>query len=260
MPPLPSDPASDAAADLVPPAGPTLTIVAGDHQTATLMMTEHGFGMAQFQPISALLADGEGRPIPGKEVSWSVGETPGLMGVQLDPRGTSPCLVTTDAGGVATLAQMRGGSASAFYDHGPFTLVARCGTATAIATLEVNEPPLLIPTIISGDNQSVARSGSGPRGGEATFAPVKVRLAEASGAPVPGTPIAFEAIGTGSMSIRLDPGGLATIEVTTDADGIATLDRVGGASMVALGRTGEFKVVVTPPRTKSIMIHATVTD
>lgn len=239
-------------------ARPTLTTLAGGEQTATLVMTEHGFGMAVFQPISVLLKDAAGRPMPDVEVSWSVGETPGLMGVQMDPHGTSPCLVMTDADGVATLNKMRGNAASAFYDHGPFTVVARGGGASMSINLVVAEPPALVATIVSGDNQSVARTGTTVMGGEAVFAPVKVRLAEVSGNVVPGTPIAFEAIGPGSMSIRLGPGGLATTEVTTDADGIATLDLVGGAGMVCRGRAGEFKVVVTPPRTKSVVIHATV--
>src|SRR5262249_29295275 len=108
---------------------PTLMIIAGDEQTAELQMTEHGFGMALFQPVSVLLRDADGVPLAGELVEWSVGETPGIMGVQMDPHGTAPCIVVTDADGVATLNRMQGHAASAFYDHGPFTLVARHGAA-----------------------------------------------------------------------------------------------------------------------------------
>jgi hypothetical protein len=240
-----------------PTAGHTLSIMAGDDQTAALVMTDHGFPMATFDPVEVSLRDAGGAPLAGLAVAWSVGETPGNMGVQMDPRGTSPCIVLTDEHGVATLDKMRGRSASAFYDYGPFTLVARHGAASVAAHLAVAPPLILRPKIASGDNQSVARSGDRVPGGEAVFGPVRIQLKDTEGALAPGVPVVFEAVGPKGMTVRISPEG-ATATVTSDARGVATLDLMGGNSIVCTGGAGEFKVVVTPDDTKPIVSHHTV--
>jgi hypothetical protein len=240
-----------------PTAGHMLSIVAGDDQTAALVMTKHGFPMATFDPVAAELRDADGAVLAGWAVAWSVGETPGNMGVQMDPLGTSPCVVLTDDHGVATLDKMRGRSASAFYDYGPFTLVARHGAASAAAHMAVAPPLILKPTIASGDNQSVARSGDGVPGGEAVFAPIRILLKDSEGTLAPGVPVVFEAIGPKGMKVRISPEG-ETATVTSDAQGVATLDLMGGKSIVCSGGDGEFKVVVTPDNTKPIVSHHTV--
>jgi hypothetical protein len=240
-----------------PTAGHTLSIVAGDDQTAVLVMTAHGFPMATFDPVAAKLRDAGGAALAGFAVAWSVGETPGNMGVQMDPLGTSPCIVMTDEHGVATLDKMRGRSASAFYDYGPFTLVARHGAASVAAHMAVAPPLILRPKIASGDNQSVARSGDSVPGGEAVFAPVRILLKDSEGTLAPGVPVVFEAVGPKGMTVRISPEG-ETATVTSDALGVATLDLMGGNSMVCSGGQGEFKVVVTPENTKPIVSHHTV--
>src|ERR1700716_1710654 len=186
-----------------PTAGHTLCIVAGDDQTAALVMTDHGFPMATFDPVAAELRDAEGAVLAGLVVAWSVGETPGNMGVQMDPKGTSPCIVVTDERGVAILDKMRGRSASAFYDHGPFALAARHGAASAAAHMAVAAPLVLKPRIASGDNQSVARSGDRVPGGEAVFAPVRIQLKDTEGTLAPGVPVVFEAVAPRGMTVRI---------------------------------------------------------
>src|ERR1700730_3718080 len=128
-----------------PTAGRTLSIVAGDNQTASLVMTDHGFPMATFDPVAAELRDAGGAVLAGLAVAWSVGETPGNMGVQMDPLGKCPYVVLPDEPGVAPLDKMRGRSASAFYDYGPFTLVARHGAASVAAHMAVAPPLILTP-------------------------------------------------------------------------------------------------------------------
>jgi hypothetical protein len=240
-----------------PTAGHTLSIVAGDDQTASLVMTDHGFPMATFDPVAAELRDAGGAVLAGLAVAWSVGESPGNMGVQMDPMGTSPCVVLTDEHGVATLDKMRGRSASAFYDYGPFTLVARHGTASVAAHMAVAPPLILRPTIASGDNQSVARSGDRVPGGEAVFAPIRILLKDSEGTLAPGVPVVFEAVAPKGMTVRISPEG-ERATVTSDAQGVVTLDLMGGKSMVCSGGDGEFKVVVTPDNTKPIVSHHTV--
>ena len=240
-----------------PTAGRTLSIVAGDDQTAPLVMTDLGFPMATFDPVAAELRDADGAVLAGLAVSWSVGETPGNMGVQMDPAGTSPCIVTTDEHGIATLDKMRGGSASAFYDYGPFTLVARHGTASAVAHMAVAIPLVLKPTIASGDNQSVARSGDRVPGGEAVFGPVRILLKDSQGRRAPDVRVTFEAVAPGAMKVRLSAEG-DTATVISDAEGVATLNLMGGNGIVCSAGTGEFKVIVTPDNTKPIVSHHTV--
>jgi len=238
-------------------AGHTLSIVAGDDQAAPLVMTDLGFPMATFDPVAAELRDADGAVLAGLAVSWSVGETPGNMGVQMDPAGTSPCIVTTDEHGIATLDKMRGRSASAFYDYGPFTLVARHGTAAAVAHMAVAVPLALKPTIAAGDNQSVARSGSRVPGGEAVFGPVRILLKDPEGRRAPDVRVKFEGVGPGAMKVRLSAEG-DSATVISDAEGVATLDLMGGNGIVCSGGTGEFKLIVTPDNTKPIVSHHTV--
>lgn len=236
---------------------PTLTVVAGDEQTAILLMGEHGFGVATFDPVAVQLRAGSGEPLAGQPVSWSVGETPANMGVQLDPMGTAPCVVLTDEDGVATLNRMRGNSATAFYDHGPFTLVASHGRATAAVNLNVTPPPAIVPVIVSGDNQSAARTGERVFGGEAVFGPVRFLLQEKDGSPVPGVKVSFEATGPKTMMIRISPEG-ASAEVVSGEDGTVTLDLMGGNGIVCSGADGEFKIVATPTKTRPVVSHHTV--
>src|SRR5438105_15564488 len=111
-------------------------------------------------------------------------------------------------------------------------------------------PPLILkPTIASGDNQSIARSGDRVPGGEAVFAPVRILLKDSEGTLAPGVPVVFEAVAPKGITVQISPeGGTATI--TSDTQGVATLDLMGGRSMVCSGGYGEFKVVVTPDNTK----------
>jgi hypothetical protein len=253
----PETTATDLPPAADPTAGQTLTIIAGDEQTAALVMTEHGFPMATFDPVAAELRDASGGVLAGEPVAWSVGETPGNMGVQMDPMGTSPCIVVTDDRGVSTLDQMRGRSISAFYDHGPFKLLASHGSARAAANLFVAPPPTLKPKFISGDNQSVARSGDRVTGGEAVFGPVQVLLKDTEGNAAPGVTVAFEAVEPKGMTVRLSSEG-GSAEIVSDAEGLVTLNLLDGNGMVARGASGEFKIIVTPKGTKPIISHHTV--
>ncbi|HEU5003406.1 MAG TPA: hypothetical protein VFW71_11600 [Actinomycetota bacterium] len=253
---------SAAATDVEPPEAPapaleTLTIISGDNQTVSAIMTEHGFPMATFAPVAAALRDASGAPLAGEEVSWSVGETPGNMGIQLDPHGRSPLVVTTDEAGVATLDHMRGSALSAFYDWGSFDLMARHGRAAAAAHLSVAPPLSLTTSIIAGDNQQVQRSAARAGGAQARFAPVQIRVKDSEGQPAVGIPVVFTAVSPADMIVELTPGQ-EEATVTTDAEGIATLDLMDGDSMVCHGADGDFKITVRPTGSKQVVAHQTV--
>src|SRR5207247_7107740 len=122
-------------------------------------------------------------------------------------------------------------SASAFYDDGPVTLVARQGGASAAAHMAVAVPIVLKPAIASGDNQSVARSGDRVPGGEAVFEPVRILLKDTKGRSVPDVRVTFEAVAPGAMKVRISPEG-DTATVISDAEGVATLNLMGGKGIV----------------------------
>jgi len=247
----------DAEAEVATPSGPSLTITLGDNQTGILMMAEHGFPVALFTPVAAVLRDASGAPLAGEAVAWSVGETPANMGIQLDPHGTTPVITTTDEHGVATLDRMRGSALSAFYDSGAFVLEARYGRAVAAAHLVVAPPLALTTKIMGGDNQSVARTGSRVPGGEARFAPLEVRVRDSLGEPAAGVKVVFTAQGPTSMMIQLTPGQ-DEVDLVTDAEGRATLDRMDGGSSICRGCDGEFKIVVTATGGKPVVAHYSV--
>lgn len=240
-----------------PPPTETLTIVAGDNQTVSAIMTEHGFPMATFAPVAAELRDPSGAVLAGEEVSWSVGETPGNMGIQLDPHGRSPLVVTTDESGVATLDHMRGSALAAFYDWGSFDLVARHGRTAAAAHLTVAAPLALTTKIVAGDNQSVPLAGARIGGMEARFAPLTIRVRDSEGQPAVGVPVAFAAVSPANMIILLSPGQ-DEVAIVTDEDGVATLNLMDGDSMVCHGGVGDFKVTIKPAGAKPVVAHETV--
>ncbi|MGH2719141.1 MAG: hypothetical protein ACRDJU_11230 [Actinomycetota bacterium] len=240
------------------PAGvETLAIVAGDNQTVSAIMTEHGFPMATFAPVAAELRDASGAPLAGEEVSWSVGETPGNMGIQLDAHGRTPLVVTTDAAGVATLDRMNGSSLSAFYDWGPFDLVAHHGRTSAAARLSVAPPLALTTKIRAGDNQTVQLSRARTARAEARFDPLTVYVKDSEGQPAIGVPVTFTATFPRTMIVQVAPGQDEVI-VVTNHDGIATLDLMDGSSMVCGGSDGEVKVTARPAGGKPAVAHQTV--
>ena len=253
-----SPPEPDVA-DAEVPAVPTMTITAGDNQTASLVMTEHGFPMAAFAPVTAVLRDADGAPVASAAVSWSVGETPGNMGVQLDPHGTSPVITMTDEQGATTLDRMRGSALSAFYDSGSFDLMASHGRTIAAAHLVVAVPLARVTRITAGDNQSAARAGTRVVGGEARFGPVEIQVRDALGDPVAGINVAFAAVGPGCMMVQVTsiPGD-DEANLLTDAEGRATLGLMDGDSSVCRGCDGDFKIVITAVGAKPIVGHFSV--
>ncbi len=136
-------------------------------------------------------------------------------------------MTPTDANGIATLNHMGGASAETYYAVGAFTVTATYGSSTATfhltATALQQAQQLYTATIVSGDGQSVARSGTSVPGGIATFAPLSVKVVNASGAPAAGVNVLFDGSNNGAMAVSLDPSGSASERVATDSNGMATV-------------------------------------
>ena len=116
-------------------------------------------------------------------VAFSPGSHSGAMAVQVDPSGAAPHIAMTDASGTPTLNGMGGSSVSCYYADGPFTVVASvAGVAPVTFSLNVAATAPLPPLqgarlmILSGDHQSVPRTGLSVPGGIANFAPLQLQL------------------------------------------------------------------------------------
>src|SRR5436190_618537 len=108
-----------------------LTILSGNNQTAQRVLTASGIAIANFAPLSVVLHNSAGQPLSGQQITWSSPSHPPAMAVQMEPSGASPCIVTTDSNGNATLNKMGGSSVQAYYADGNFTVVASYGSTSA---------------------------------------------------------------------------------------------------------------------------------
>jgi hypothetical protein len=225
--------------------GAKFSNVSGNNQTQPLAGMALGTPTAVFAPLSVTLTDNIGNPLAGKQINWSVGNRPIAMTVALAP-GSGSATSTTDANGVATLNQMQGSSAWVSHAAGAFNIVASSGSASVTFNLTVGGSPSLSTTIVAGNNQSVARTGTQDPGGDANFAPLQVKVLNSNGTPASGVNVGFQVGSTPSgMACDLNPDGAKSTVVTTDANGIATLNRLYGVSVVCYYASGPFTVLAS---------------
>ena len=246
--------------------GGKLNIVAGDHQTASRGGNTVPGGIAKFAPLQVRLNDSTGKPVPNFGVAFNPGSHSGSMAVQVDPSGATPHIAMTDGGGVATLNAMGGSSVSCYYADGPFTVLASVAGVPPV-TFSMNvvpappPPPLqgAVVTIVSGDRQSVPRTGNSIPGGTANFAPLQVAVKAAEGRPVPNIPVSFDqGSGSRTMAVQLDPSGAAPVTVNTDGNGVATLNRMQGYGVSCYYGQGPFTVTATAPGGAQAIFSLTV--
>jgi hypothetical protein len=211
-----------------------LTIAYGNNQRQPRVSTPSGTATATFGPLAVRLTDNTGNPLSSKQVTWSVWRLPGPdMKVYFTNVGSSSGTSITDANGIAFLAQQDGSSVRAYGADGAFTIAAISGSALVTFNLTVGSPvSALSVTILAGNNQTVARTGSAVPGGIATFAPLQVKVLDPNGTPASGVEVAFACtfIPQG-MVVQIDGlAGLgAALVVTTDANGIATLSSMSAS-------------------------------
>lgn len=206
-----------------PPPGPAaaITKLRGDAQTAVV-------GTAVPIQPAVLVADANGRPVPGAPVTFTVTSGAGTLS---NSSALSIAVVNTDADGVAAVGVWKLGLTA-----GPQTLTAAIGTgqsvvftATAVASSAASFQK------VSGDAQIATVGTAVP------IAP-SIKLLDANGNPVAGRDVTF-AVVTG--------GGTVTgATKVTDANGIATvggwtLGSVSGPNSLSATTTGVPSVVFT---------------
>jgi hypothetical protein len=192
----------------------SLAVAAGTAQTG-------GAGLALGTPLSVLVTDGNGHPVPGVAVAWNVTGAGGLL---LNAQ------VASDSTGHATATWVLGtglgvDSVTASVSDGN-TLINAIFTANAVAG------PVAKIVIVSGDAQSAAA-------GSALPAPIVVQVTDAYGNPVAGATVTWAAA----------TGTLAAVTSVTDANGRATnaltLGGTAGADPVTVTATGTSGPVAT---------------
>ena len=183
------------------PANPTaLVLVSGDNQTAP-----GGFEVAE--DLVVRLEDPNGNGIGGRPITWVVPAGSG---------SADPVSTTTNANG---LASTRWTLPSAVGEHSVSAVFSGLPPVEFTATSTADIPTTI--EMVSGNGQSAPVSGS-------LTNPLVVRVTDASGNPVAGVPVAWTAVGGGSVSAD---------NTATDAQGLAQVTRTLGSTPGQYGTT-----------------------
>ena len=116
-------------------------------------------------------------------------------------------------------------------------------------------------TVVDGDHQRAARSGTDVPGGMAWFGPLRVILKDTTPTRSPARPFSSRPANTpSSMAVQLDPSGGSPVVVITGHDGIALLNRMpGGHGVACYYASGSFTVTASVAGGKAATLSLTVT-
>ncbi len=237
----------------------TLSIVSGDKQAVERSGTPGTpplGGVATFGPMTVILKDTNGKPVPNVFVAFSCppagAKQPTCEIESLTSAGK------TDGNGRLTLP-----SARAYNGIGKMPIVA-AGVQTNSVTfdLTVLDPPPFPPppphdslqnawgtvatmSIVSGDNQRIAPTSPFDGYSYANFAPLTVQLKDGTRKPMANVRMVFAVAcmpGGGNVACRIDGMVAQSTYVVTDAKGMATLAKQFGHSVEVINGTGPFTV------------------
>ena len=167
------------------PSASSLKLISGDFQVATRSGANIQGGEAFYAPLVVQAVDAAGNPVPGALIAWKLGNKPGAMACQFEPSGINPGFTYADASGTSILNKMSGNSARIYYADGDCEILATSGSAAPVTfhlKSSVPGPPSL--SMVSGDNQTAARTGTNMQGGEAFFGPLTVSVRDWTGKPI----------------------------------------------------------------------------
>jgi protocatechuate 3,4-dioxygenase beta subunit len=227
--------ATAATAGVVEPAGFALDNLAGKPATITaLAPTKQSatVGKRYSKPLEVKVLDGNGKPLQGATVTFSLGPSAaggGSGGAAAAGAtfvgGSAQATETTDASGIATSPRF-----SANTTAGRFTATATATGTNAAAGFSLDNLAAKPPTIVALG----ASKRSAPVGSRYTK-PLKVKVHDGSGKPLQGATVTFtlgagaaaQAGAGGSSSAGASfVGGSSQATETTNAAGIATSPRL----------------------------------
>jgi hypothetical protein len=120
--------------------------------------------------------------------------------------------------------------------------------------------------IVSGDKQTVQRTGNSVPGGQASFEPLVVQITDPAGKPLSGLRVNFfcgsptTGLPNRGMACQMNPAGSGGGSATTDATGTASLKGMGGKSVVAYYASGKMPITVAADNTNQVVFDLTVLD
>jgi hypothetical protein len=231
------------------------TIVSGNNQTQTLVGNQSFNAVASFNPLSIHVTDLNGNPAPNVKVGYGCG------GALCNLPPTEP--TTTDSNGNLMVSGM-----TVMGAPGPLSVQFSGDTLNGVSFSlnAVDSPVTWVPgaqlAIVSGNNQSAARTGTEVAGGIASFAPISVKITAPDGTPVTQGRVTFLCHATGQSACQMSPGGgdYNGVWVMTDGNGVATLNGMGNSSIHYYYGAGAFTVTISYGSIASVTVHLTVTQ
>jgi hypothetical protein len=210
----------------------TMAINSGNNQTAIIPANAGASVMLGLGPLSVKLTDASGKPVSGVPVTFS------CLGCGF--AGT----FTSDANGNATAPYTS--TITRLGLEGSVNVLASSPLASpsqVTFTLTIKEaPPTPTLTIVSGNNQTLARTATSSGVAMANFAPLQLRVTTA-GVPQANVTVVWTCSHPAAMVCQMDPNSAATtVTTTTDATGLTTLNKVAGNSVSAYYSDGPISV------------------
>jgi adhesin/invasin len=180
------------------------------------------------EPLQVRVLDANGAPVPGINVTFSLGT--GASGAGASFAGGGPqATVPTDASGLAASPVfVANGSA------GRFTAAASVGELTAVVTFELDNRAAA-PRIAADGADRTARA-------HGRYAPLRVQVRDGQGRPFEGATVTFTLPQAATGAGATFAGGAVQATATTDA-----LGRAASPALVANGTAGRFTATASVP-------------
>ena len=208
------------------PVSNTAAGVATGVSTVTAATAQAPIGTLYTTPLQVRVIDANGNPVQGAQVAFTV--VPGASGAGASFLASAQG-VTTGSDGVATAPPLLANGVA-----GTFMVTASTDGLSSIATFTLQNLQTYA-TMSAATGSHVAQV-------EGRYAPLVVRLVDASGKPVQGAVVSFAVDASQGGPGATFVGGSAQATATTDANGAAE-----SPPLVAGKVSGRFDVVATTP-------------
>jgi hypothetical protein len=195
--------------------------------TATGSIEQLAFVDTQYaEPLQVRVLDANGAPVPGVNVTFSLGT--GATGAGASFAGGGPqATVPTDASGLATSPVfVANGSA------GRFTAAASVSELTGVVTFGLDNRAAAATIAADGADRTARARGR--------YAPLRVQARDGQGRPLEGVTVTFTLPQAATGAGATFPGGAVQATATTDA-----LGRAASPVLVANGTAGRFTVTAS---------------
>ena len=195
--------------------------------TATGSTEQLAFVDTQYaEPLQVRVLDANGAPVPGVNVTFSLGT--GASGAGASFAGGGPqAIVPTDASGLATSPVFIANGTA-----GRFTAAASVSELTGVVTFGLDNRASATTIAADGADRTTRVRGR--------YAPLRVQVRDGRGRPLEGVTVTFTLPQAATGAGATFPGGAVQATATTDA-----LGRAASPAPVANGTAGRFTVTAS---------------